>query len=106
MDAWIQLAKRSDTLNIQFIKMEPFDDLRFNAALKNVGLSSIAGLYDSSERINSTPGFCDLREDYKNNMTENIEKKIPQVWRRLKEAQPILRPFLEKNGFNNLLWWD
>jgi hypothetical protein len=47
-----------------------------------------------------------MRTDYINRDIEAIKKKIPIPWRRLKENEPVLRPFYEKYGFRNLLWWD
>jgi hypothetical protein len=109
MDAWINLARKGNTLGIKFWRMEPFDLQGFLNAVKAVGLSCpdawIAGL-TPNEKINDTPGECDLRVDYANRNTLTLEKKLPSPWRRLREVQPILRPFLETYGFRDLLWWD
>lgn len=109
MDAWINLARKGNTLGINFWRMTPFDMQGFLVAIKSVGLSCpddwIAGL-TPNERINFTPGECDLRVDYANRNASALKKKLPSPWRRLREAQPILRPFLEAYGFSDLLWWD
>lgn len=114
LDAWIQMAKRDDTLQIKFWRMEPFDSQSFINAIIGVGLSpgypqSYYDWFNSltpNDRINDTPGECDLREHYKNGNVLMIEKTLSSPWRRLRESQPILRPFLEKYGFTDLLWWD
>lgn len=109
MDAWEHVAKRGDTLGVKFWRMEPFDRQGFRAALEGVGLS-IPGLWwkglETEVRINYTPGECDLRHDYIHRDAVAIEKKLPKPWRRLREAEPVLRPFLETYGFENLLWWS
>jgi hypothetical protein len=109
LDAWINLAKRENTLNIRFFQMDPFHQVGFEGAVKLVGLSCpkdwLAQL-NPNEKINYTPGECQLRIDYANRDVMAIEKALPEPWRRLRESQPILRPFLESHGFSNLLWWD
>lgn len=109
IDSWEHVAKRGDTLGIKFWRMEPFDHQGFLDAVKGVGLSCpedwIAGL-DPNTRINTTPGECDLREDYQNRDIAKIAKKLPKPWRRLKEAEPVLRPFLEAYNFKDLMWWS
>jgi hypothetical protein len=109
LDAWINMAKRDHSLNIRFWRMDPFDMVGFLGAIQLVGLSCPEDWKNAltpEERINFTPGECDLRIDYMNRDAIAIEKKLPEPWRRLREAQPILRPFLENYGFANLLWWD
>ncbi len=114
LDAWINLASKGETLGVKFWRMEPFDQQGFVNAIVRVGLSPGYPQYHydwlnslkPAERINNTPGDCDLRVDYANLDTVALEKKLPGPWRRLKESQPVLRPFLEKYGFTNLLWWD
>lgn len=109
IDAWIYLARRGNTLDIKFWRMEPFDLQGFLNAISSVGLSCHEDWIKNltpNERINFTPGESSLRTDYVNRDASALEKKLPSPWRRLKEAQPILRPFLETYGFSDLLWWD
>jgi hypothetical protein len=109
LDAWINLAKKGESLQVKFWRMEPFDCDAFEAAIIGVGLDCYVNWFTSLRpelKINFTPGECDLRVDYANRNTVALEKKLPELWRRLKESQPILRPFLERYGFTNLLWWD
>ncbi len=109
MDAWMHIAKRGDTLAVKYWRMEPFDEVAFIETIAAVGLSCpidwITGL-DSETRINDTPGECDLRDDYRNGDIAALKRKLPVPWRRLKEGEPILRPFLESHGFTDLLWWS
>jgi hypothetical protein len=89
--------------------MEPFDVQGFIDACNAAGLCCPDGWRNSltpSTRINFTPGECDLRADYVSKDKAALEKKLPAPWRRLKEAQPTLRPFLQRHGFKELLWWD
>lgn len=109
MNAWIHMAQREDTLGVKFWRMEPFDHAGFIAAVQGVGIPSTAeweGSLAPAIRINSTPGECDLRQAYADGDSATIAKRLPQPWRRLRESEPILRPFLERCGFSNLLWWD
>lgn len=109
MDGWIHVAKRNHTLGVNFWRMEPFDMEGFRAVVNAVGLSCpeewVAGL-DPNTRINDTPGECDLRNDYREGAVDVLKRKLPKPWRRLKEAVPVLRPFLEAHGFKDLLWWN
>lgn len=114
LDAWINLANKGETLGVKFWRMEPFDQQGFVNAIVRIGLSAGYPQYHydwlsslkPTERINNTPGDCDLRIDYANRDAVALEKKLPAPWRRLKELQPVLRPFLEKYGFKDLLWWN
>lgn len=109
MNSWIHIAKRADTLKVKFWRMTPFDSIGFNNAVKSVGLScedAWLNSLDPLDLINNTPGECSLRDDYKNGDIAAIEKKLPIPWRRLKDNEPIIRPFLEAHNFKNLLWWD
>ncbi len=109
IDAWIHVAKRGDTLGVKFWRMEPFDRQGFRAALEGVGLSIPKMWWKSLKtdvRINDTPGECGLRGDYSTGDINAIRKKLPKPWRRLREAEPVLRPFLEDYGFANLMWWS
>lgn len=109
MDGWMHVAKRGDTLGVKFWRMEPFDNDGFKAAIDRVGLSCpeewLNGL-DTGKRFNTTPGECDLRQAYTDGDVALIGRKLPVPWRRLKEGEPILRPFLEAHGFRDLLWWN
>lgn len=108
MDAWEWVAKRGDTLGVKFWRMEPFDQAGFLAAVEAVGLScpeDWTAQLTPEVRVNYTPGGCDMRDDYHRRDISALQRKIPKPWRRLRESEPILRPFLEKYGFTNLLWW-
>lgn len=109
MDGWIHVAKRADTLGVKYWRMEPFDQEGFLKAVSDIGLSCppdwVASL-TPNVRINNTPGELGLHRNYENGNIAAIEKKLPVPWRRLKENEPVLRPFLEKRGFKNLLWWS
>lgn len=109
IDAWIHAARRGDTLGVKFWCMEPFHKGGFLQAVQDVGLPTpprwVEGL-EPQIRINSTPGDCDLREAYQNRDIIVLRKRLATPWRRLQEAEPILRPFLEKRGFKNLMWWS
>lgn len=109
MDNYIHIAKRGNTLGVNFWRMEPVDKQGFFNAVKAVGFSLPQEWVDSVDfetRVNNTPGECSLREDYNNGDIKAIAKKLPIPWRRLQENEPVLRPFYEKYGFKDLLWWS
>lgn len=109
IDGWLFVARREGTMGINYWRMDPFDIGGFLGAVKAVGLSCpdnwIAEL-DWKKKINDTPGECDLRTYYANGDLRAIKKVIPIPVRHLQDNEVILRPFLEKVGFKDLMWWS
>jgi hypothetical protein len=109
MDNYVHIAKRGRTLGVNFWRMDPFDKEGFLNAVIAVGLSipdEWVNNLTPDVKINDTPGECDLRIDYANGDIEAIAKKLPLPWRRLKENEPVLKPFLKSCGFKDLMWWN
>jgi len=42
---------------------------------------------------------------YRHSLGEEIKQLIPNEWNALVSARPILQPFLEAQGYTDLLWW-
>jgi len=57
--------------------------------------------------VNVTKGPLDMKKQrYIDGDTEYFKEKIPAEWEELRKAEPLLRPFLERFGYTNLLWWS
>jgi hypothetical protein len=109
IEGWLHVAKRDDTLGVKYWCMEPFDHKAFITAVYAVGLTCPDEWVNTiafRERVNTTHGQIDLRQFYLQKDYEAIKLRIPEICQRLEENEPILRPFLEKHGFKDLLWWS
>ena len=86
----LQLLKRL----FAFLKLGEEDYLKFWAAgwprLNTVG-------YESAK---------ETRRWYNNRDIDKISALFPEEYGVLKKREAILRPFLEKLGYRNLLWWE
>lgn len=54
----------------------------------------------------NSKGIYALKEEYLHGDMTNIEQELKQELVHLRHAEPILRPFLEKQGYRDLLWWN
>ena len=80
---------------------------QFLGAVENTGLAMLPQWVDSvniDERINAA-GSSWVYDAYQNRDTTAIKKEMPNAWTILCAMQRTLRPFLERHGYTDLLWW-
>lgn len=94
VDLWSKLGAEARVA--KFVKaMEPF------------GLSkTTTTLYARSWEPENRSTNSRLRDYYHDGHLDWIEEEIPELWGQLKNALPVLRPFCEKLGYENLKWWE
>jgi len=56
--------------------------------------------------VRSTKGKFENKDKYLEGDTGYFKKKMAKEWKELKAAEPLLRPFLERLGYENLIWWS
>lgn len=52
--------------------------------------------------VNSQPNYM-IRRQY---IEGDVSRINPLYWKKLKELAPLLRPLLERHGYQDLLWWE
>lgn len=56
--------------------------------------------------VSNSSGSYPAKVAYEQEDAEWIRRRMPGIWMLLKEAQPDLRPFLEAQGYRDLMWWN
>lgn len=56
--------------------------------------------------VQNTMGNYPYKKAYLERDSDYFKSKLPDLWTKLKEAEPVLRPFLESHGYRNLIWWS
>ena len=56
--------------------------------------------------VNSRGGDYPFRDSYERRDVEFIKRAIPKTWNLLRSYERSLRPFLERHGYRNLMWWS
>lgn len=77
-------------------------------ALGSVGLdwaAPIALRWAETWPVRNVSGDTWLKEAYRVGDPEPIAREMPDEWARLIARRDVLRPFLERFGYRNLLWW-
>src|SRR3990167_7085295 len=105
LDEWIRLAGCG--LPIEYFKMDLYAESEFLQALHNVGLAVPRDWVQFIDRttVDNTSGNYVLKEAYYDGNKRYIQSAVPDMWSRLTAAESYLRPFLERHGYSNLLWW-
>lgn len=89
LSLWESLVAFDEACNVSYVAV----DLRRD----NTGL----GLKTDWLPVNSKPDYR-IRKQY---LEGDVSRIDPFYWKRLKALEPLLRPFLERQGYQNLLWW-
>lgn len=55
--------------------------------------------------ISNSSGSYSTKIAYERGDAEWLSRSLPGIWLLLKEAVPQLRPFLEAQGYRDLMWW-
>ncbi len=55
--------------------------------------------------VSNSSGSYPAKVAYEEEDAEWLRRRLPGIWLLLKEAQPDLRPFLEDQGYRDLMWW-
>ena len=105
-EEWIRLANYR--LPAAFFKMDDFSISEFAGALNAVGLQTPDDwiqTIDVSKRPN-TSGEYALKKAYLDGNIRYIESTVPELWNMFRRKEHLLRPFLEQQGYKNLIWWS
>lgn len=76
--------------------------------LDHVGLQnkSHAKMWAEKWPLVNSRGSHPLKDAYMRRDAEFIKGTIPKTWSLLRSYQSSLRPFMERNGYKNLMWWS
>lgn len=58
------------------------------------------------EPENVSAGAPEIKEAYQNRDAEFLAARFPVEWDLLKQKEETIRPFLERFGYQDLLWWS
>jgi hypothetical protein len=121
IDSFVSLAKEIKKMPNKNLFLLPVDlyktksfEMRYqilNELLSHVGLSEdpYAKFWAAGWPIYNTVGdssIIGLKEYYNLGEVDKIEAAFPEEYAHLKRKEPILRPFLEKLGYRDLIWWN
>ena len=76
--------------------------------LRHVGLPNDphAKMWAEKWPLVNTKGNYPLKDAYVRRDPEFIKRLIPKTWNLLRSYETSFRPFLERNGYKNLMWWS
>src|SRR3990167_8727647 len=106
LEEWVRLAQCK--LPLRLFQMDNFELSKFALALNSVGLETPDEWLrnvDPTTAVN-TSGEYALKDAYFDGNAKYIQSVVPEMWNRLCKSESVLRGFLEKNGYRDLLWWS
>ena len=106
LEEWIRMANCSNPFT--FYRVDEFSIAEFAGAVRSTGLTTPdawLATMDISQRPNTSGSYA-LKDAYRNRDANLISSTVPELWNKLRESEYLLRPFLEKRGYQNLLWWS